>query len=209
MKLRRLPALAAISLCVLAAGCIFKPTTVTTHSYILSPLAAAEDSAPASHLAIGVGIVKLPPYLLRRSVAVREGTNEVRYLEGSLWAEYLDQSFQRTLAANLSRLLHTDRIRQSAWQRHEISLAVYVSIERFDVNQEGVGVLSAWWRLTSPGGDKVLKSGQSDLRIEGPKPTENAGSIVRTLSELNAQLSQTIAQAIGALPPGDISQSQP
>src|SRR5262245_22752970 len=92
---------AAVGLtCALLAGCLLRPTTVKTRSYLLTPVPAPATPATVSaHLTIGIGLVKMPDYLLRTSIAVRKGTNEIEYLENSLWAESLDRSFQRTVAA--------------------------------------------------------------------------------------------------------------
>jgi uncharacterized lipoprotein YmbA len=180
---------------VLLAGCLLKPTTVKTQSFVLTPI--APETAPAPNpLAIGVGQVKLAPYLLRTSVAIRHGTNEINYLEGALWAERLDHAFQHTLAANLAALLPTDQVRLSLWPPSQVALAVHVSLEQFDVDRQGHGSLVAWWRITSPSGDKVLKSGSSRLRRDGPPPVPHAESVPATLSALTADFSRVLATAI-------------
>ncbi len=181
----------------LLAGCLLRPTTTKTHSFVLTPIPVPENSAPASaHLPIGVGLVKMPEYLARTSMAVRKTTNEIEYLENDLWAESLDRSFQRTLAANLATLLPTDQIHISAWQPHSVAMAVYVSVDQFDVNAEGRGTLLAWWRVVTPVGDKVLKSGETTLRRNGPAPRANPQALAATLSELTADFSKVLAQAI-------------
>jgi len=45
------------------------------------------------------------------------------------------------MAANLATLLPTDQIRLSSWQSADVSVEVYVAIERFDVDTRGKGVL--------------------------------------------------------------------
>ncbi len=119
---------------------------------------------------MGVGQVKLPAYLFDTSLAVRKGTNEIDYLPSALWAERLDTGFQRVLAANLATLLPTDQIRLSAWRSEDVAAEVYVTIEQFDVDATGRGVLVAWWRILSPGGEKTLKAGESRLARQGPSP---------------------------------------
>ena len=114
-------------------------------------------------MAVGVGPVKLAAYLFDTSLAVRKGTNEIDYLPSAFWAERLDTGLQRVLAANLSTLLPTDQIRLSAWQSTDVSVEVYVAIEQFDVDAGGAGVLAAWWRILSPGGEKTLKAGECRL----------------------------------------------
>ena len=100
------------------------------------------------------------------------------------------------LAANLAIVLPTDRIRLSAWQREDVAAEVYVTIEQFDVDAGGRGVLVAWWRILSPGGEKTLKAGESRLtaRVRRRRPIPSGA--VATLSELVAEFSRQLAQAL-------------
>ena len=145
---------------------------------------------------MGLGQVKLPAYLFNTSLAVRKGTNEIDYLPSALWAERLDTGFQRVLAANLAIVLPTDHIQLSAWQKDDVAAEVYVTIEQFDVDASGRGVLVAQWRVLSPGGEKILKAGGSRLTHQGPTPDAGASGAVATLSELVADFSRQLAQAL-------------
>jgi len=150
---------------------------------------------------VGVGIVKMPDYLLRNSLAVRKNADEVTYLETALWAERLDKDFTSTFVANLSELIPTDQIRLGAWRADEVALEVYVTIEQFDVDTTGKGMLVAWWRITSPGEAKVLKSGDVRLSKTGKSLASDPQNIVATLSDLVADLSQVLAQNIRDIAP--------
>jgi uncharacterized lipoprotein YmbA len=147
-------------------------------------------------MAVGVGLVKIPAYLFNTSLAVRKGTNEIEYLQSAIWAERLDTGLQRVLAANLAVVLPTDRIHLSAWQKDEVAAEVYVTIEQFDVDTSGGGVLIARWRILSPGGDKILTAGTSRLSRQGPPPGAGASGAITTLSELVADFSRRLAQAL-------------
>ena len=145
---------------------------------------------------MGLGQLKLPAYLFDTSLAVRKGDNEIEYLPSALWAERLDTGFQRVLAANLATLIPTDQVRLSAWRREDVAAEVYVTLEQFDVDASGQGVLIAQWRILLPGGEKVLKAGGSRLSRQGPRPDTGASGAVATLSELVADLSRQVAQAL-------------
>jgi uncharacterized lipoprotein YmbA len=182
--------------CVCLCGCLnLKPARATARYFVLSPLpsAAAPSSAP---LAVGVGPVKLPAYLFKDSIAVRKGTNEVEYLQSALWAEQLQSGFQRVLAADLAALLPTDQVRLSAWRPEDVAMGVYVTVEQFDVDTDGRGVLVAWWRVLSPDGEKLLKAGQFRASREGWPPQANPQGATATLSELLADLSRELAEAM-------------
>ena len=202
-RLFRRPVLARLLLALATGlsltGCFgfLKPAKSTARHFVLTSLPAAESTAkPRGSAAVGMGPVKLAAYLFNTSFAVRNGTNEIVYLPSALWAERLDTGLQRVLAANLATLLPTDQIRLSAWQSAEVSAEVYVAIEQFDVDARGRGVLAAWWRILSPGGEKTLKAGESRLTRQGPPPDADPSGAVATLSELAAELSRQLAQAV-------------
>jgi uncharacterized lipoprotein YmbA len=191
--------LLALAVVVSLTGCFgfLKPAKPTARHFVLSALPAAEPAAaPSGEVAVGVGPIKIAAYLFNTSLAVREGTNEIDYLPATFWAERLDTGLQRVLAANLATLLPTDQIRLSAWQTADVSAEVYVAVEQFDVDTGGEGVLVAWWRVLSPGGEKILKAGECRLSRQGPAPQADPSGAVATLSELAADLSRQVAQAV-------------
>ena len=190
--------------CLGLTGCLsfLKPATVSARYFVLTPLPANETKVENTNLvAVGVGRVKIPDYLLDTSLVVRRGNNEIDYLLLSVWAERLDGGLQNTLAANLATLLPTDQIRLSDWQSDDVSLEVHVAIEQFDVSAEGTGVLVAWWRVESPGGEKTLKAGNSRFTRKGPSPDADPSGAVATLSQLVTDLSRELSAAVAANQP--------
>jgi uncharacterized lipoprotein YmbA len=179
-------------------GCSFlKPAKSTARYFVLSPLTAT-NSAPRGPAfpAVGLGPVRLPSYLFDTSLAVRVGTNEIRYLPSTLWAERLDTGFQRVLAANLAILGPTDRVLLSSWQKEVVAAEIQLTIEQFDVDADGQGQLVARWRILSPGGERILKANRTCLSKQGPPPGKNPAGAVSTLSDLVADLSRQLAQAL-------------
>ena len=191
--------LLVLALSVGLTGCFgfLKPAKPTARHFVLSALPAAGSAAvPSGAVAVGVGPVKMAAYLFNTSLAVRKGTNEIDYLPSTFWAERLDIGFQRVLAANLATLLPTDQIRISAWQNADVSAEVHVAVEQFDVDASGQATIVAWWRVLSPGGEKTLKAGECRLTRQGPAPQTDPSGAVATLSELAAELSRQVAQAV-------------
>jgi uncharacterized lipoprotein YmbA len=182
---------------MLLTGCLLKPKTITTRQFVLTPISTNEP-APAApgHVSVGIGFVKMPSYLLRNSMAVRNGANEIEYREDALWAERLDQSFQQTLAVNLSRLLASDSIYPTDWGRDQVMLRVFITVQQFDVNTRGTGTLVAQWRITAPDTDIPLKSGRAQLVRTGASPRNNPEAIATTLSDLAAEFSRQLARPI-------------
>lgn len=182
---------------IVPAGCLFKPANVTTRHFILTSI-TTNDSAPfaADRLSVGIGMVKMPAYLLRDSLAVRTGTNEIEYFDSALWAERLDHCFQQTLAANLSKLLATDRIYVTDWARDQVRLCVFVNLQRFDVDTAGCGTLVAQWRITTSDSDTLLKSGQTRIVQAGTPPRGHPEAVAATLSVLTEKFGRELAQTI-------------
>lgn len=175
--IRTLSAAAAVTfLC----GCLnLKPARGTARYFVLAPVSApagaAADNAPASGPAIGVAPVKLPPYLFKNFIAVRKSSNEVEYLESALWAGSLDQGFLRAFAADLAAAIPTDQVRLSTWHSEEVTCEVYVTLEQFDVDEGGRGIISAWWRVVSPGGEDAEVRAISRLACRAASEVRPAG----------------------------------
>ena len=191
--------LLAVAVCAGLTGCFgfLKPAKPTARHFVLTTIPSS-DSAGASGngIAVGIGQVKLASYLFSTSFAVRKGANEIDYPPTVFWGERLDSGLQRVLAANLAALLPTDQIRLSAWSSGDVSAEVYVAIERFDVDANGKGEIVAWWRILSPGGEKTLKAGLCRRTRQGPAPDADPSGAVAALSELAADLSRQVAQAV-------------
>jgi uncharacterized lipoprotein YmbA len=143
---------------MLLTGCLFKSSTVPVRHFILAPI-STNGPAPAATepLSVGIGFVKMPSYLLRDSLTVRTGDNEIEKLEGALWGERLDQCFERALAANLSWLLSSENIYSTDWDRGHLMFRVFINVEQFDVDTQGHGTLIANWRITAPDTDAPVK----------------------------------------------------
>ena len=112
--------------------------------------------------------MKLAAYLFNTSLAVRKGTNEIDYLPSALWAERLDTGLQRVLAANLATLLPTDQIRLSAWRSEDVSVEVYVAIERFDVDASWPRSARRLVAHPLPGWGEYPQSGREPSHTPGP-----------------------------------------
>ena len=99
-------------------GCLLKRTTDSTRHFVLTPIPVDESApAPSRHWSIGLGSVRMPSQLLRDSLVVRNGANEIEYLENALWAERLDHGFERILATCLAycpRTLSIQRVGDAA-----------------------------------------------------------------------------------------------
>jgi len=186
-----------LMVCACVTGCSFlEPALDTSRHFVLTSLPAEMVNAASGTLRVDVIHVKTPSYLFNSSLAVRKGTNEIVYLPGTLWAERVDTGIPRVLAADLSSLLPSDQIRVAIGSSDDVAREIGVTIEQFDVSASGQAVLVAKWRIFSPGGEKILHSGESRLSRSGPAPDADPAGAVGTLSDLIADLSRQLAQAL-------------
>ena len=167
------------------AGCSFlRPSDLVVRSFVLTALPVPDDAAaPAATRTVGIGFVNLPGYLRATSLAMRQDGNEIVYLPNARWAERLDRGLQRVIAANLTILLPAIQTRLSAWRPEEVSAEVFVTIEQFDADALGEHVLIASWRVVSPGGGEVLKTGRFHTARQGPAPNADPLEATRLMSE--------------------------
>jgi uncharacterized lipoprotein YmbA len=191
-------ALCAAGSCLVGCSLLNPPKGITPRSFVLAPIPPASASAPpgSKNIIVGIRRVKVPQYLSGKSFAMRRGSNEIVYLESAEWGESLDAALQRVLAANLGTLIPTDQVRLTLWAPEAVTAEVEVNVERFDVDSRGEGVLKAWWRVLSPGGEKVLASGGFSATRKGPPPNSDPQGAAASMSGLAADLAEKLAQAI-------------
>jgi uncharacterized lipoprotein YmbA len=182
--------------CLTGCSILFPSAGITPRTFVLTPVQAGPETPPDStNLVVGIRQVKVPGYLSTRSFAVRKNNNEIAYPESLQWAERLDGALQQVLAANLSALIPTDQVRFSMWDPETVAVQVDVNVARFDVDSQGEALLTAWWRVLSPGG-AVISSGRFSETRKGQSPETNPGNAVSSMSALAADLARKLAQEI-------------
>jgi uncharacterized lipoprotein YmbA len=189
----------AVSLCVVGCSLTSPPKGVTPRSFVLTPLSVPSPTGFAStNMAVGIRPVKMPGYLSGKRLAMRRDNNEIVYLESLEWAERLDTTLQRVLAADLSRLIPTDQVHFSRWAPEAVAVEVDINVDRFDVDSNGQGVLMAWWRLLSPGEEKDIASGRFSASRKGPPPNTDPLGAAALMSSLAGDLAEKLVSAINA-----------
>jgi uncharacterized lipoprotein YmbA len=194
----RLVVVGAASFCMVGCSLVSPPKGITSRSFVLTPISGPSPTGRTSstNIVVGIHAVKMPGYLSGKSFAMRHENNEIVYLESADWAERLETSLQRVLAADLARLIPTDQVRLTRWGAEAVTIEVDVNVDRFDVDSRGEGVLVAWWRLLSPGDEKVLASAKFSATRKGPPPDKDALGASNLMSHLASDLAETLAPAI-------------
>ena len=172
--------------------------------YTLSPLATtgevrSEKETAGRDLAIGIGPVRLPQYLVRKEIVTRTDANKIDLAEYDLWGGSLQDDFSRNLLENLSLLLAGERVSLFPWPGMGVfDYRVGVDVIRFDGNRGGDVVLIANWNIRGGEGNKVIRVQNS--RVQEPSGGQSYEAMVGGMSRALGRLSGEIGEAIKTLP---------
>jgi hypothetical protein len=172
--------------------------------YTLSPLpipggVKSEKEAADRALAIGIGPVRLPQYLVRKEIVTRTDANKIDLAEYDLWGGSLQDDFSRNLLENLSLLLAGNQVSLSPWPgMGTLDYRVGVDVTRFDGNRGGDVVLIANWTIRGGEGTKVILVQNS--RIQEPSGGQSYEAMVGGMSRALGRLSGEIGEVIKTLP---------
>jgi uncharacterized protein len=191
--------LAALLLPIWLAACASRPVEI--RQYVLTQSASSDSvgtgsSAPSGGApAIGVGPVRLPPYLRTVQIVTRVGTNELRTADTERWGEDLDRGLARVVAENLSVLVPTTRAVAFPWRdAAPMDYRVSIDVQRFERAPDGAVVLEAHWAVAG-GADATPFLRRTSLLREGSEGTDYSAA-VSAMSSAAGRLSQEIAAAI-------------
>ncbi len=171
--------------------------------YVLTPQVAAPSDAPMGNTAIGVGPVVIPQYLDRPEIVTRTSDNRLDLGEFDQWGGRLGDNVNRTLAENLSGLLHTDRVAIFPWtDATGLEHQVIVDITQFERDPTGNVVLTAFWSIVDAQSGQVLTNRRSTIQkpVAAASGTATAyDETVAAMSQALGSLSEEIATALGQL----------
>ena len=187
-------AICAAALLVVAGCARFKPVVQDDRYFVLTPVAVAGANT-ATGPAVGLGAVVIPGYLLQSGIVVRRGDNEIEYSENLRWAERLDKNIQRVLAADLAATLGSN-VFATAWRRDEVAAELHVTLNRFELDQNGAAIVDAKWLILKPGSDETVRAGQTRITRPGPPLSTDPDEAIATLSTTLADLAREIATAL-------------
>lgn len=156
----------------------------------LEPPTAAADGP-----SVGVRPVRVAEYLDRPAIVTRTGETGVALAEFDRWAEPLDESIARVMAANLGALLGSERVRRYPWRDGGLDLELELDVWRFDGPQEGPVELEAHWRVRGAAG--VV---ERTTRLREPVEGGGYGARVTAMSRALRELSREVARAIAPTP---------
>jgi len=139
-----------------------------TRFYVLSNMVEQPVAVPGKGTAVGIGPITIPQYLNRPQIVTRISDNQLSVAELDQWGGDLNDNITRALAANLASLLKTDRISLYPWKDDvPIEYQVTVDVTHFEEDVDGSSLLSVFWSIVNPKGDKVMLMRRSSYRDTG------------------------------------------
>ena len=176
-------------------------TTPPNRFYVLNPLdSGVTIRSKTDHkgpLSVEVVSLRLPRYLERPQIVIRNSGNQLELEEFHQWGGSLRKNMIRVLAINLSQLLATPDIAISPY-RPPIPPDFRVELEvlQFERDSRGQVRLTAQWRLSRGSDRKLLKTRITDLESPAVKTGLDFEHTVSAMSILFGELSQIISREI-------------
>jgi hypothetical protein len=198
---------AAVAIAMALAGCsamaktILAPQKDVSKFYLLTP--TADTAAPASahssgaDLRIGLGPIKIPPYLDRPEIVTRAAANRLELSKEDRWGESVQNGFSSVLARDLAAQTGTEHVILFPWYNTiHIDLQVQIDVYRFETDGQGNAQLSAKWTILDSTGQNILYSVESNL-TQPSKPgdtTDAVAALSRDVGDLSGQIANMLQQ---------------
>lgn len=188
MRMTHWPALAVILALVSACG-----TSTPVRYFNLKPLAYSEREESAETRIVGLGPLDLPGYLARPQIVTRGEMAEIIIDDFRRWAEPVDESIHRVVAANVESFI--DGVTVVSYPYHTMAqpeYRVYGDVVRFDADETGRAVLIVQWGIA--GSDRTaIMPPQRSRYVSQAAAAADTGAVVMALNDVVAQFSKDIA----------------
>ena len=182
--------LAGLLAALLAAGCA--SATATRHNTLV-PLAPAAPPGMTSERSLGVGPVRLPPYLRQAALVRRSSAYRVAYSDVDVWADPLEESVTDVVAENLARLTGARRVVRHPWRPSDApERQIALDIRAFELALDGQAELAVRWELRDAHG-ALLEAGEATRREPANGRT---GDLAEALSRALLALSHDLAAVV-------------
>src|SRR5271156_5472563 len=194
---------ASMTGCSYLAKAILAPQKDISKFYLLTPTAdtAASATGTASNtggaFTLGLGPIKLPPYLDRPEVVTRAAPNRLELSKEDRWGESVQNGFTSAMERDLAAQVGTENIIIFPWYNTvHIDMQVQIDVYRFETDSQGIAHLSAKWTLLDSTGKNILYTVESSV-TQTSKPgdtTDSVAALSRTIGDLSGQIANMIHQ---------------
>jgi uncharacterized lipoprotein YmbA len=193
------------------AGCsyfakqILAPQKDVSKFYLLAPTVDAPASTPsaasaqnaADDFTLGLGPIKLPPYLDRPEIVIRAAPNRIELSKEDRWGESVQNGFTSSMKHDLEAQSGATHIILFPWYNTvHVDMQVQIDVYRFETDAQGNASLSARWTILDSTGKNTLYTVETNL-TQPSKPgdeTESAAALSRDIGDLSGQIANMIHQ---------------
>ena len=162
---------ASLTGCSYMAKAILAPQKDISKFYLLTP--TADTAAPATatpaaqsttgDFTLGLGPIKLPPYLDRPEIVTRMAPNRLELSKEDRWGESVQNGFTRAMERNLAAQTGGAVIVFPWYNTVHIDMQVQIDVYRFETDAQGIATLSAKWTILDSTGKNILYTVESHL----------------------------------------------
>jgi uncharacterized lipoprotein YmbA len=169
------------------------------HLYPTIP--AKEGSFNISKNIIGVAEVKLADYIDKPQIVTQKSQNALEIREKENWAGDFAKNIQSVITQDLNRLL-SKKYTFVALPAEEVTddkYRIFISIDRFDSNKEGLVVIDGRWSIKNLNSGKIIKMREFHYSLGGEiksKDEDSLNTLAQTKSMLLERLSRDIAKEV-------------
>jgi uncharacterized lipoprotein YmbA len=186
--------------CSYLAKAILAPQKDISKFYLLTPMAdtAAPTTAQGASggFTIGLGPIKLPPYLDRPEIVTRMAPNRLELSKEDRWGESIQNGFTRTMERDLAAQAGGTVILFPWYNTVHVDMQVQIDVDRFETDGQGNATLSAKWTILDSTGKTILYTVETRL-TQPSKPgdvTDATAALSRTIGDLSAQIANMMHQ---------------
>lgn len=188
--------------CSYLAKAILAPQKDISKFYLLTP--TADAAAPASaavqstsgSFTIGLGPIKLPPYLDRPEIVTRMAPNRLELSKEDRWGESIQNGFTRAMERDLAAQSSGTVILFPWYNTVHVDMQVQIDVYRFETDGQGNATLSAKWTILDSTGKNILYTVETSL-TQPSKPgdvTDATAALSRTIGDLSSQIASMMHQ---------------
>src|SRR3984893_1196550 len=153
---------ASMTGCSYMAKAILAPQKDISKFYLLTP--TADSAAPATgstqsasgNFTIGLGPIKLPPYLDRPEIVTRAAANRLELSKEDRWGESIQNGFTRSMERDLSAQFGAAIVVFPWYNTVHVDMQVQLEGFRFQTDPQGLPTLSAKWTILDSTGKNIL-----------------------------------------------------
>ena len=168
-------------------------TSPPVRYFNLQPLPSAAAGNEDGDIVVGLGPLGIPGYLSRPQIVTRGAHGEVLIDDFRRWAESVDESIHRIVAANVESL--TAGVTVLAYPYNTMlqpEYRIYGDVVRFDADQNGRALLIVQWGIISADREVIIEPRRTRYEATATNPADT-GAVVTALNKVVADFSRDIA----------------